>query len=64
LIYSDIADYIHVLKWDGKAYQSIWVSPPFKDRGSKVLIDDVLGNGKKQIVVGTGHGTLQVWDIK
>lgn len=60
--YTDTADYVRVLKWDGKAYRSVWVSPALKKRGSKVLVDDVMGNGKKQIVIGTGHGTIQIWE--
>jgi len=62
--YSDVRDYIRVLKWIGKGYQVVWTSPPINKRGSKVLVDDVMGNGKKQIVVGTGDGKILVWERK
>jgi hypothetical protein len=62
--YKNVADYIRVIKWDGKGYQPVWTSPPLKDRGSKILVEGVMGNGKNQIVVGTGQGTLQIWEQK
>ena len=60
--YSDVADFVRVLKWDGKMYQLVWTSPPLAKRGSRILVDDVMGKSKKQIVIGTGHGTIQVWE--
>lgn len=63
-LFSDIKDYIHILKWDGKQYKTMWVSPPYTKRGTKFLVEDIKGNGKKQLVVLSSHGTIQVWERK
>jgi hypothetical protein len=60
--YVDVKDYIRILKWNGKEYQTMWVGPPMKERGAKVLIEDIKGIGKKQLVVLTGLGTVQIWE--
>jgi hypothetical protein len=60
--YTDTKDYIRILKWDGKEYQTMWVSPPYAKRGTKFLIEDVKNTGKKQLVVMTGQGTIQIWE--
>lgn len=62
--YKNVEDYVRVSKWDGKAYKIIWTSPPLKERGSKVLVADLLGIGKKQIIVCTGNGTVEIWERK
>ncbi|MBI5847538.1 MAG: hypothetical protein HZB31_06235 [Nitrospirae bacterium] len=62
--YSDVKDYIKILKWTGKKYEVMWESPPYNKRGTKVLIDDVKGTGKKQLVVLTREGTVQIWEKK
>jgi hypothetical protein len=62
LEYSNQASYIRVLKWDGEKYRSIWSSTPFKEFGTKLLVADVVGNGHNQLVVGTGRGTIQIWE--
>ena len=65
----DREEYIRILRWNGKKYESAWTSPAIKTKlirkrwGSKLLVDDVKGTGKKQIVIGTGHGTIQVWEM-
>lgn len=64
LEYVDVANFIHVLKWNGDSYESVWTSPSFEKREAKILVGDVMGNGVNQIVVGTGNGTLQVWERK
>ncbi|HLG29194.1 MAG TPA: hypothetical protein VI387_03195, partial [Candidatus Brocadiales bacterium] len=60
--YLDIKDYIHILKWNGKEYKTMWVSPPYTKRGTKFLIEDVKNTGKKQLIVFTSHGTIQIWE--
>ncbi len=60
--YGDIKDYIHVLKWDGSTYRDMWVSPPYTKRGTKLLVDDIKNAGKKQLVVLTPYGTVQIWE--
>jgi hypothetical protein len=60
--YGDIKDYIHILKWDGTKYQDVWVSPPFTKRGTKLLVDDIKHAGKKQLVVLSPYGTIQIWE--
>lgn len=63
VVYSDTADYIRVLKWDGKRYQTMWVSSePYASHGIKFIVDDVTGAGKKQLVVTTGEGAIQIWE--
>ena len=60
--YDDIKDYIHILKWDGIKYRTMWVSPPYTKRGSKFLAEDIKNTGKKQLVVLTPYGTIQIWE--
>lgn len=60
--YLDIKDYIRILKWDGKEYKTMWVSPPYTKRGTKFLVEDVKNTGKKQLVVMTPYGTIQIWE--
>ena len=59
--YWDVANYIHVLKWPGEKYESIWISPPFEDQAARLWVGDLRGTSDKQIIVGTGKGILQVW---
>ncbi len=53
-------DVIHILKWDGKEYKKIWTS---QARGAitQVLVDDVTGDGKKEIVVGNDKGEIYIF---
>lgn len=60
--YDDTKDFIHILKWNGSEYQTMWISPPYYRRGSKFLIDDIKKMGKKQLVVLTSSGTIQIWE--
>ncbi len=60
--YIDIKDYIHILKWDGQKYQTMWVSPPYTKRGTKFLVEDIKNTGKKQLVVLSPYGTIQIWE--
>jgi hypothetical protein len=60
--FEDVKDYIHILKWDGKKYQTVWVSLPFTQRGTKFLVEDIKNTGKKQLVVLTPYGTVQIWE--
>ncbi len=60
--YGDIKDYVHILKWNGTKYQDMWVSPPFTKRGTKLLVDDIKHAGKKQLVVLSPYGTIQIWE--
>lgn len=60
--YANVANYIQVLKWDGKTYSPIWISSPFKEFGSQLMIEDVMGRGKNQLIAGTAHGTVQIWE--
>lgn len=60
--YGDVNDYIHILKWDGSKYQTMWVSPPYTKRGTKFLVEDVKNTGKKQLVVLSPYGTVQIWE--
>jgi len=60
--YKDIKDYIHILKWNGSKYQDMWVSPPYTKRGTKFLVEDIKNMGKRQLVVLTPYGTVQIWE--
>jgi len=62
VVYSDVKDYIKILKWDGKEYKTMWESPPYTKRGTKFLIEDIKNTGKKQLVVMTSNGTIQIWE--
>jgi hypothetical protein len=60
--YDQIKDYIHILKWDETKYRDMWVSPPYTKRGTKFLVEDIKNVGKKQLVVLTPYGTVQIWE--
>jgi hypothetical protein len=60
--FGDIRDYIHILKWNGTKYQTMWVSPPYTKRGTKFLVEDIKNIGKKQLVVLSPYGTIQIWE--
>ena len=60
--YSDIKDYIRILKWNGKEYQTMWISPPYTKRGTKFFVEDIKNTGKKQLVVLTPYGKVQIWE--
>lgn len=62
----DLKEYLHVLNWDGKKYNSVWISKPFLDNESisEILVDDVTGDGIPEIVVATGKGTLHIYQKK
>jgi hypothetical protein len=60
--YSDTKEYIHILKGDGKGYKTVWVSPPYNKRGTRLLIADIKKSGRKQLIVGTGDGRIQIWE--
>jgi hypothetical protein len=60
--YSNTKNYIRVLKWNGKEYQTMWISPVYVERGAKFLVEDLKNTGQKQLVVMTGRGTIQIWE--
>jgi hypothetical protein len=60
--FSEVKDYIRILKWNGKKYQTMWVSPPYTKRGARFLVEDIKNIGKKQMVVMTPEGTVQIWE--
>lgn len=60
--FSNVKDYIHILKWTGSKYQTMWVSPPYSKRGTKFLVEDIKNTGKKQLVVLSPYGTIQIWE--
>lgn len=60
--YSDIKEYIHILKWNGQTYQAMWVSPPYTKIGTKFIADDIKNSDKSQLIVLTPHGTIQIWE--
>lgn len=60
--YSNVKEYVHILKWNGQAYQTMWVSPPYTKIGTKFLVDDIKNTGKQQLVVLTPNGTIQIWE--
>lgn len=64
LVYADVKDYIRILRWNGKTYDCVWTSPPYTDHGTKILIDDVKGDGKKQLIVFNMSGTVEIWERK
>lgn len=60
--YSDVKEYVQILKWNGQTYQTVWVSPPYAKVGTKFLVDDVKNAGKKQLVVLTPRGIIEIWE--
>jgi hypothetical protein len=60
--FTNVKDYIRILKWDGIKYQTMWVSPPYTKRGTKFLVEDIKKTGNKQLVVFTTDGTIQIWE--
>lgn len=62
--YSQTLDYIKILKWNGKKYEVMWESPAYTKRGTRFLVEDLKGTGKKQLIVFTSEGTVQIWEPK
>lgn len=60
--YHDTKDYIRILKWDGEEYKTMWVSPPYNSHYTKLLVEDIKGTGKKQLMVLLAGGTIQIWE--
>jgi len=60
--FGDVKDYVHILKWDGNKYRTMWVSQPYTKRGTKVLVDDIKNTGKKQLVVLAPYGNIEIWE--
>lgn len=60
--HENVKDYIHILKWEGKRYTPVWVSPPIKEQGTKFIVDDVMNRGSNQLIVGTSRGSIQIWE--
>ncbi|MFZ5875272.1 MAG: hypothetical protein ACOYXU_02570 [Nitrospirota bacterium] len=60
--YHQVKDYIHILKWDGKTYQTVWISKPVTTEGTTILVEDLTNSGRKQLVVADGSGAIQIWD--
>lgn len=56
-------DVIHILKWNGKKYKKIWTSQSLSAI-TQILIDDVTGDGKKEIVVGNEKGEIYIFGQK
>ena len=56
-------DVIHILKWNGKKYKKIWTSQSL-GAITQILVDDVTGDGKKEIVVGNGKGEIHIFGQK
>lgn len=60
----DVKDYVRILKWNGTRYQTMWLSPPYNKRGTRFLVADVKGVGKKQLVILSPDATVQIWEMK
>ena len=58
-------DVIHILKWNSKEkeYKKIWTSNPLGEI-TQILIDDITGDGKKEIVVGNAKGEIRIFGQK
>jgi len=56
-------DVIHIVKWNGKEYKKIWTSKPL-GAITQILVDDMTGDGKKEIVVGNAKGELHIFGQK
>lgn len=63
---SNVADYLNIVKWGTDGYKRIWSSKPYEDgvAPSSLLIDKLARSSKKQLIVGTDHGTVQIWEYK
>jgi len=57
---SNRRDVVEVIKWNGKEYKKIWTSKPL-GAITQILIDDVTGDGKKEIVVGNEKGEIHIF---
>lgn len=54
---------LRILKWKDLSYEVVWRSPEYKERGTKLLVTDVLGRRGKQLIVGTGSGAIEIWAL-
>lgn len=53
-------DVIHILKWDKNGYKKVWTSKPLC-RIKQLLVDDVTGDRKKEIVIGNDKGEIYIF---
>ena len=60
---TDYKERILMLKWNGKKYETVFATQKFKGNTS-LLIDDITGNGKKEIVVGNEKGEIYIFGQK
>lgn len=51
------------LKWSGNKYETIFATQKFKGN-TQILIDDVIGDGKKEIIVGNAKGEIHIFGQK
>ena len=56
-------DVIQIIKWDGRKYKKIWSSQPLGEI-TQILIDDVTGEGRKEIIVGNAKGEIHIFGQK
>ena len=62
---SNVADYLNIIKWGTDGYKRIWSSKPIdEDAPLSLLIDRLTTGPKKQLIVGTDHGTVQIWEYQ
>jgi hypothetical protein len=57
---TDYKENILILKWNTKKYEMVFTSHKFKGNTS-LLIDDITGDGKKEIIVGNEKGELYIF---
>ena len=56
-------DVVHIIRWNGKEYVKMWTSKPLGEI-TQVLVDDITGDGKKEIIVGNARGEIHIFGQK
>ncbi len=57
------SDIVCIIKWDGKKYVNSWTSQSLGEI-TVLIVDDVTGDGKKEIIVGNRDGDVYIFGQK
>ena len=63
VVYGTSRGYLHLLRYTGRHYREIWVSPLLGSRIQRVLVADLKHDGTYQILATTTRGVIYVYDV-
>jgi len=63
VVYGTSRGYLHLIRYTGRRYREIWVSPSLGARVQRVLVADLKHDGTYQIIATTTRGGIYVYDV-